>query len=229
MRKLQPAIIAAAERHNRPELSGMSDREFAVVIAVLLYNEHFGWLEEQVKPIRPLTPLYESLQVQANHAGADLSIWPANLRPSVAAEILRQEVPVPEPTMVITQPITVAGSMVDPYSFTDRSALYAAITSEIARPDLAVEYLAANLERGLYRAQFEGVPVTWRVLAAWHNQGVVAPRDIAENSTANSYVRRTSAYLPQARHLVDRPMKCHYLRCEMGDPADFVTSGEPTW
>src|SRR5690349_6681866 len=69
MRVLQPAIIAAAQRHNRPRLSGMSDYEFAVVIAQILYNEHFGWFEERVTPVQVLTPVYEDLQRETNVAG----------------------------------------------------------------------------------------------------------------------------------------------------------------
>lgn len=222
MRNLRPAILAAAQRHNRPALSGMDDREFAVVIATLLYNEHFGWFEEEVKPVRSLTPLYEHLQVQANSAGANLSVWPANLRPSVAAEILEGHVPVPGATGAITRSIVVAGSRVAPLAYKNQTDLYAAITREISDPHLAVEYLAANLERGLYRAAYEDVPVTWRTLAAWHNQGVVAAREIAANATATSYVRRTSAYLPAARRLIEQPPLCQRERCTLAEQAARV-------
>ena len=46
MERLRPTILAAAARHNRPELSGMDDREFATVIGLVIYNENFGWLED---------------------------------------------------------------------------------------------------------------------------------------------------------------------------------------
>ncbi len=213
MRLLRPAILEAAERHNRPELSGMSDRQFAIVIAALLYNENFGSLEEQVRPLRALTPFYQDLQMRANEiGGGNLSVWPSNLRPSVALEILRHQVPVPGPTAVITRPVTVVGSQIDIDAYASQSDLYAALTEELINPRLAVEYLAANLERGLYRAQFEGVPVTWRTLAAWHNQGIVTPEDIQANPTARDYIRRTSAYLALARALIDMP-RCQYQRC----------------
>src|SRR4051794_38100627 len=81
MRSLRPTILAAAHRHNRPELSGMSDHDFAVVIALLMYNEHYGWFEERVTPVQVLTPFYEDLQRETNEAGiANLSVWPANIR-----------------------------------------------------------------------------------------------------------------------------------------------------
>jgi hypothetical protein len=214
MRMLRPIILDAARRHNRPELSNMSDREFAVVIALILYNENFGSLEDRVPPLRPLTPLYQNLQVGLNElGGGNLSVWPANLRPSVALEILRQQVPVPAPTQVITEPIHVAGSDVDITAYTSREALYAALTQEIADPRLAVEYLAANLERGLYRARFEDVPITWRALAAWHNQGIVSPKDIRHNPIARDYLRRTSAYVAQAYKLIDIS-DCNDVRCK---------------
>jgi len=213
MRALQPTILAAAQRHNRPELSHMSDHDFAVLIAQIMFNEHFGWFEERVTPVQPFTPLYEDLQRETNAAGlSDLSIWPANIRPSVAIEILRQQLPLPHSTEVLTVPVAVAGSQIDLKQFQSQSALYAAVSAEISQPKLAVEYLAANIERGLYRAQVEGVPVTWRTLAAWHNQGVVAPRDIRSNLTATDYLRRCSAYLGKARALIDLPYPSPALR-----------------
>lgn len=222
MRHLRAAILAAAARHNHPAISGMSNHEFAVVIALLLYNENFGSLEEQVAPLRVVTPLYQELQARANQiGGSNLSVWPANLRPSVALEILRQQLPLPASSASITVPLRVAGSQIRIAAYPTQSELYAAITHEIADPVLAVEYLAANLERGLLRARLEHVPVTWRALAAWHNQGVVAPRDIRTNPTASDYVRRSSAYLPAARQLIATPTECRFLRCQLGDASDF--------
>ncbi|NJP06176.1 MAG: hypothetical protein HC837_11430 [Chloroflexaceae bacterium] len=206
MDHLRPVILAAATRHNRPELSGMSDTEFASILALLLYNEHNGWLEDDIEPLRIVTPLYQISQVYVNQVGvgSNFSVWPANIRPSVALEILRQQVPVPAPTNVLTVPLTVAGSQIVVDPNTPEAELFAAISHEISQDTLAVEYLAANLERGVYRCQYEGVPVSWRTLAAWHNQGIVQPTDIAQNSIAFDYVRRTSAYLLLAHHFMYR-------------------------
>jgi hypothetical protein len=203
MELLRPEILGAARRHNRPELSGMSDEEFATAIAVVIYNENFGWLEDDLAPLRAFTPLYQNLQRQANThmPGSNFSVWPANLRPSVALEILDRQVPLAN-AEVITVPVTVEGSTITPADFSDRDELFAAITAEISRDDLAVAYLAANLERGLYRAAEEGSPVSWRTLAAWHNQGIMDPALIRANPTARDYVRRASAFLPLARELV---------------------------
>jgi hypothetical protein len=201
---LRDTILEAAARHNHADMTGMSDRDFAALIALVMYNEHFGWFEERVTPVQALTPFYEDLQLHSNRAGlSNLSVWPVNIRPSVALEILRQQVPLPHSDKISKIPVTVAGSTIKPDAFDSQGALYGAITAEISDPKLAVEYLAANLERGVYRARYENVPVTWRALAAWHNQGVVAPEDIRANPVASDYVRRASAYIGKARALID--------------------------
>ncbi|RRR74276.1 MAG: hypothetical protein EI684_07495 [Candidatus Viridilinea halotolerans] len=203
MERLRPTIIAAAQRHNRSAISQMSDEEFAAVIALVLYNENFGWLEDDLVLLRHVAPFYQDLQRHANQRipGSNFSVWPANLRPSVALEILRHELPLPA-NRVATIPIAVSGSQIDPQNFSDTNQLLAAINAEISRDDLAVAYLAANLERGMLRAAYEGTPVNWRTLAAWHNQGIVDPVQIRANPTSRDYVRRASAYLPAARALI---------------------------
>ncbi len=203
LERLRPLILAAAQRHNRPELSGMDDESFAVVIALIIYNENFGWLEDDVPPLRIVTPLYQRLQQAANQRlpGSNFSVWPVNLRPSVALEILKQQLPLADGRMIHV-PVRVAGSRIDPAAHARPADLLAAINAEISRDDLAIAYLAANLERGLYRAALEGAPVTWQTLAAWHNQGIVDQRAIRANPTARDYVRRAAAFLPLAQTLI---------------------------
>ncbi|MCX7791042.1 MAG: hypothetical protein N2378_10425 [Chloroflexaceae bacterium] len=203
LERLRPVILAAAKRHNRAELSGMDDESFAVVMALIIYNENFGWLEDDVPPLRLVTPLYQQLQQAANQRlpGSNFSVWPVNLRPSVALEILKQQLPLADGQMIHV-PVRVAGSRVDPAAYARPADLLAAINAEISRDDLAIAYLAANLERGIYRAALEGAPVTWQTLAAWHNQGIVNPRAIRVNPTARDYVRRAAAFLPLARALI---------------------------
>lgn len=204
MQRMQPVIKAAAARHNQPELSDMTDTQFAEVLALVLYNEHNGWVEDAIEPLRVLTPLYQQAQIIANQSGigSNYSIWPTNVRPSVALEILRQQVPVPPPTTVITIPMTVHGSSIDLANYPDQSSLYAAITNELIDDALGIEYLAVNLQRGVYRARYEGVPVSWRVLAAWHNQGIVHPELFRANPCSREYIYRSSAYLPLAHDLI---------------------------
>lgn len=219
LERLRPVILAAAKRHNHPELSGMDDESFAVVIALIIYNENFGWLEDDVPPLRFVTPLYQRLQQAANQRlpGSNFSVWPVNLRPSVALEILKQQLPLADGRMIHV-PVRVAGSQINPAAYARPAELLAAINAEISRDDLAIAYLAANLERGLYRAAIEEAPVTWQTLAAWHNQGIVAPRAIRANPTARDYVRRAAAFLPLARALIagsrygDAPIPSHQTR-----------------
>lgn len=201
---LQPTLLAVAARYHDADLCGMDRQSFARLLAVILYNEHNGWLEDAVEPLRLLTPSYERAQVLVNQSGvgSDFSLWPANLRPSVALELVRGEVPIPAAPGVITTPLRVAGSQINPAHYSRMATLYAALSREIQQPELAVEYLAANLVRGCYRARYEGVPANWRVLAAWHNQGIVRPEQIASNGWARDYVRRASAYIPRAQCLV---------------------------
>lgn len=202
MEALRPVIISAAARHNDPTVSGMDDAAFAEIIALVLYNEHFGWLEEAVPPLRPLTPWYQAAQMVVNGFGANLTVWPSNIRPSVALEMLRGELPVKGEAKHLHVPLRIEGSRIDPDHYRTQAELYAAINRELIQPTLAVEYLAANLERGVYRARHEGVPVTWQALAAWHNQGIVAPEDIAANPTARDYVRRAAVYRDLARAFI---------------------------
>lgn len=204
--QLHPLILQTAARHNRPALSGMSDTQFAAVLTLILLNEQNGWFEDQFEPVRVFTPLYQRLQREANRygrAGGNFSVWPTNLRPSVALEILQQRLPVPGPERSVRVPVHVSGTHVDPAQYATRAELYAALTAEISRDDMAIEFLGANLARGLYRAEYEGVPVSWRTLAAWHNQGIVDPEQIRANPVAADYVRRASAYLPLAQRLVN--------------------------
>jgi hypothetical protein len=205
IQSLRPTILMAAKRHNRPELSHMSDQEFAVVLSQILYNEHFGWLEEAIPIVQPITPFYQGAQVVINESGSDFTVWPSNLRPSVGVELLRGELPIPGG--IIHVPVSITGTHIHPQQFRDQPSLYTAVNAEIAQPDLAIEYLAANLERGLYRAHYERVPVTWQTLAAWHNQGIVAPADIQANPTAIQYLQRAASYRQAAAQLVQGVIK----------------------
>jgi hypothetical protein len=199
MQKLRPTILAAAKRHNNPEYSHMSDETFAIVLSQILYNEHIGWFEDAFPPIQTLTPSYQATQAIANRYGSDFTVWPSNLRPSVAAELIRKELPIPGG--VIAVPITISGSRIQLQGY-NQQQLYAALNAELLEPELAVEYLAANLERGVYRAHYEGVPITWQTLAAWHNQGIVRPADIATNPAAQHYLARAALYRQAAEQLI---------------------------
>ena len=183
----------------------MSDREFAAVIALILYNEHVRRAEELVPLLQLATPGYQDLQriVNQSGVGTNFSIWPANLRPAVAAEIRRGEIPLADGSQ-LSFPQTIAGSRLELSAVRDESALYRQLSIEIADPQLAVEYLAANLARGARRARHEGFAVDWRVLAAWHNRGLVDPAVFLRDPAAAHYLQRAAAYRELAERLVNQ-------------------------
>jgi hypothetical protein len=199
---LRPVILEAAHRHNLPNISKMSDSDFAVVMALILYNEDLGSFEEEVRPLRAITSIRRDTEIDINELlGSNLSIRPSNIRPSVAYEMLQHQLPVAPPANTITIPVSIFGSKLTNRTQLSEQDLYRAITSEIAQPDKAVEYLAANLERGMYRAQYEGVSVNRDTLLAWHIRGIVAPRDIRNNRDAYNYTHRLT-YLQYACKLI---------------------------
>lgn len=213
MAALRLAILASAARHNQQARSGMSDAEFAMAMVIILYNENNGWLEDDIEPLRIFTPLYQGLQRQVNESplGGNFSVWPANLRPSVGLEILKQQVPLADGRM-ISVPVLLSSSQIVPIAYQRQEDLYAAITAEISQDSFAVAYLGANLERAIYRANYEGLPISWRTLAAWHNQGLVDPRLIRANPTARDYLRRAAAYRLAAKAFVRGPLAPRYER-----------------
>src|SRR5262245_27369052 len=84
LQTLRPVILQAAHRHNAPEVSKMSDADFAVVITLILYNEDLGSFEEKVSFLRAITSVRREVEIDVNKfLGSNLSIRPSNVRPSV--------------------------------------------------------------------------------------------------------------------------------------------------
>lgn len=188
-------ILAVAARYNDPAITHFSDRHFATIMLVILYNEHNGWLEDMLPGIRVFTPAYQDAQAVSNAVlGTNFSVWPSNLRPSVVREIYDHEVPA---VGTVALPI--------PKETTDAHPSPRDAANDT---DTAYELLGANLRRGIIRAQHEGVRVTWQTLLAWHNAGIVAPQDIRGNPALQHYLRRARAYLPTAQHMYERVSVC---------------------
>jgi hypothetical protein len=205
MYEMRPVILEAAARHNPANLSRMSDNDFAVVVALILYNEDLGSVEERVGFLRATTTVRKSLEVYVNELiGSNLSIRPSNVRPSVAHEMLRHQLPIPGTSTMITIPITVTETDISDTLHVSQPDLYRAITHELVQPDKAIEYLTANLERGIYRARYENVPVSWQTLMAWHIRGLVSPGAIRRNPDAYAYTKRLT-YLKYACELIYGP------------------------
>ncbi|MBP8252664.1 MAG: hypothetical protein KAX40_09880 [Herpetosiphon sp.] len=211
MIRLRDDIMASAARHNRQRVTGLNDDEFAVLMAAQLYFEYNSALANRGTLARAVTPVYQEAQDVANEIGVgNFSVWPANLRPSVAASILRGEMPYSnganKPAVRVV-PITVHGSALQPLMRQDPpwQPSLSAVSDEIAQPDLAIEYLAANFEIASYRAQFDWVPVSWMTFVAWHNQGVVSPAHIANNGQLANVLPAYERYIPAAMSLIYNP------------------------
>lgn len=223
MQRLRPALLTSAARHNRPELTGMSDEEFAVVMAAQIYFECNAVLADRSTVGRLVTPIYQDAQVVANSLGmGNFSVWPTNLRPSVALSLLRGEMPYidinDEPAYEL-RPIVITGSKLQPAMarWSDWEPSLSAVAAEIADPELAIEYLAANFEIASYRAAFDWTPVSWITFAAWHNQGLVGPDLIAFNPQLQRVLPAIEGYLPVAQRLIYLPPDAPYRGAPIAD------------
>ncbi len=182
-------ILTIAKRYNIRSQTNMSDSQFATVMVTILYTEHNGWLEDEFPIIRPITPIYQNAQAFSNTwFGSNFSVWPSNLRPSVVREILSKSVPQ-------------VGTVVLPLAIPPVADLQLNAQQLANTPDSAYELLGANLRRGVYRAQHEGVIVTWQTLLAWHNAGIVNPTVMAKNPSLLHYLSRAVPYISPAQSL----------------------------
>lgn len=211
MLRLRPAMLASAARHNRRAVTGLSDDQFAVLLAAQLYFEYNSALATRNSLGRVVTPVYQEAQGVANSIGVgNFSVWPANLRPSVAASLLRGEMPyisASNKPAFRRVPVKVHGSALQ--ALMDQNSDWqpddSAVASEIAQGELAVEYLAANFEIASYRAQFDWAPISWMTFAAWHNQGVVSPGHITANRQLAQVLPVIETYIPAAMRLIYAP------------------------
>lgn len=178
----QQYLLTLARLHNHPQLTHLDDHEFAAVMVTILYTEQLGWLEDVIPSIRPFTPYYQEAQVVSNSVfGTNFSVWPANLRPSVVDEILADDIPAVGHVEML---LLVPHDRQKPEYANDLAS----------HTDTAFALLAANLERGIIRAKYEHVPITWKTLLAWHNAGIVDPTHIAQNRSLQHYLQRAAVY-----------------------------------
>lgn len=184
-------IKHVAQTYNQAELSGLTDREFASVLTMILYTEHHGWLEDVIPNVRVFTPLFQELQVISNDTlGTNFSVWPANLRPSVVDEIRTDQTPLESVIFL-------------------KVATNNQPSNELAtNPTSAIELLAANMARGIRQAQQAGVPVTIENILAWHNAGIVDPQLIANNRSVQHYIDRALIYRTMAQIAVNDEVAC---------------------
>lgn len=199
-------IVASAQRHGiQPE-----------VLAAVLYNEMLG---QEYRFLSTVIPgdngvsqiLRESLlgwhfltlkQAQWTLKGAgallglNTTVGPTGIRVSVGREIRRE--------------IFVNGGDYQPLGLAERPSL---VLDLMATP-VAIEYLAANLQRGERRATLAQVD-DWSLCARWHNTGVTeyspdVPRRIWDKGT--QYVSRVETFLPEMTALLHEPVAPPVLR-----------------
>lgn len=184
-------IKRVSHTYNQTAISGLTDREFASILVMILYTEHHGWLEDVVPSIRSVTPLFQELQVVSNNTiGTNFSVWPANLRPSVVDEIL----------MDSTALESVVFSRVTTINHTHNALA--------TNPASAIELLAANMARGIRQTNKAGIPITTESILAWHNAGIVEPTLIATNRSVQHYISRALIYQSIAESAVIDEVAC---------------------
>jgi hypothetical protein len=181
LQTLMPVILQQASDWN-PADSGLSDQEFAALMIAILHEEarlrrRAGELEQFGGRI------VDAISDQGMISdGANRSVGIANVRPSVAEQIFNGEIPIPtlDNTMLQFDPEYSANlnNLIVRYN----SALQADnalngggqpnLYQFLSDDAVSVELLAANIYRGIRRAQELGLDPTLANLAAWQNQGI---------------------------------------------------------
>lgn len=180
--ELKPDILASVKRHNTSN-TNMDDASFAAFMTAILHWE--GKLPGNAKP--KADRINDCLgDLAAQLIGYDASTGIANIRPSVALEILRGQIPGVNgvfdyqieggstPNMVMLQ--STLASVGQGSWFKPEQVLY----YELQNPQINLEYLAANTQRGADRITALGYQASVFNLAAWANAGVQTPLEFAE-------------------------------------------------
>jgi len=190
------AIVASAQRHGLPP----------EVLAAVLYNEMVG---QEYRFLDAITPgdgapanaVRDALlgwhfltlkQAQWGGkallalAGVNTTVGPTGIRVSVGREIRRE--------------VAVEGGRYRASGWAERPSM----VLDLMSTSTAIEYLAANLERGIRRAGYDA-ETDWLVCARWHNTGLVAdrtdvPRPVWDKGTR--YVARVRQFLPQMTSVI---------------------------
>jgi hypothetical protein len=107
------------------------------------------------------------------------------------------------PATVWSLEVSVYGAHYVPRGLAERPSLI----SDLTNSSTAIEYLAANLERGALRASSNQAG-DWTVLARWQNTGLTAyragvPRAVWDKGSR--YVARVQEFLPQVSAVLNTP------------------------
>jgi len=188
--ELRPYILDSARNHNT-SLTNMDDNSFAALMAAILHWE--GKLNGNGKPQGTIGDAFDpNTSSQWHDAAKELggalmvggqSYGIANIRIDVAMQILQGQIPGIPGTFCYQ----IAGG------YDSNSLNWASFWSgvfgswmppeqvlyyQLAQPEISLEYLAANLQRGADRINAKGYEASIFNLASWHNQGVQTPEFI---------------------------------------------------
>ena len=210
--RLKNDILGCAARHNTIK-TNMDDDAFAALMTAILHIE--GKLPGNGK-----TPADQQRDRDNDFYatfGFNGSSGVAKISQSVAIQILRGEIP----GMPGKYCYSIAGGYPEAGAFAQIGgaacdsrgcwdARFIPVASELAHPELSLEYLAANLERGADRVNTLGYQASVFNLAAWHNAGVQTPQEFSQppnGPKGASYGNVTLSLMPTAMRILGRPGK----------------------
>jgi len=192
---LLPAIRRSTQLHN-PSNSNLDDASFAALMITILHFE--GRLPGNAKP----NTFGNWLSDEGSDFATFVGVWNgttgiANVRPSVAFE-LHQEGYSIEGSGYSADGLICRTSPRNP-----RINPLQLLGIELQISTISIEYLAANLERGINRVRAEGLEPSAFNLAAWHNSGVYTPlgfanRDPKIGLKSRSYGNTIIGTMPEA-------------------------------
>ena len=197
--RLKSDIRASAMRHNTSK-TNMDDNAFAALLTAILHwegklpgngnsasHQREDWLKD-----------FADIQF-----GADFSAGIAKIKPSVALEILKGEIP--------NRPGQYCYSVTGGWTYTDLMSTiqmqgmfytpFQILAVNLQDQKASIDYLAANLERGADRINGFGFQASAFNLGAWHNTGLQTPNEILTSQNgpkARSYGNTVLAAMPRA-------------------------------
>jgi RHS repeat-associated protein len=212
----KPDILASARRHNTIQ-TNMDDDSFASLMTVILHWE--GRLPGNAKP--PADQRRDQLgDLAAIIADYDASTGIANIRSSVALQILEGKIPGIEGTFCYEieggssyVSLIMASSLGSSYGYMHNAystSNYGKILFyELQKPQISLEYLAANLQRGADRITALGFKASVFNLATWHNEGIQTPAELSDRSRgpkARSYANVMLGSMPDGFAALGLPL-----------------------
>lgn len=202
------AAVAAAKRHNK--LEKVSDGEFAQWMIATLMIELGGptWAKNRFYS-QMVYPVWDAVAVTSNdRLSSNVSIGIAQIRPETAAQLMQG--------WIWHQGYLVYHGVQPAYSVQGEGP-YGVSSALLARPEVSIEYLAANMEMGASVAQLFGFKPTAEDLVRWHNTGVgvwdLRFGNVNDGVWAkgSNFVSRVREYLAVLRAMPDNPLQRYFV------------------